>query len=316
MPAAERVFDHALVSLKSTGSKGFRALGLERHRELQRLVTRTAKPPALRKMKEHRRATERETSLDGYTQVPLLLSTFADEWNTSPITSGPTAHSSCGRLRFKRAGGEDIMLSLFEKRGRCHVSRVTVCVARASRPLGRYLLKTTMASISSPTDEAPLQPGIRSIVSLAAAHTQKVYFSGTVGYDSGIGPRSQWEAFNTVHPRRLVEDYRGHRLRLTGSIMSVRRQGEKFSLSSVNVANAVCLLFHPRYLCGSTKPSSLVHRSLRKRNQHQRWEWVGLPPHLLLHSGSRFMGCCFPTLAVGEITPRGDLYRPSHPDYH
>ena len=27
------------------------------------------------------------------------------------------------------------------------------------------------------------------------------------------------------------------------------------------------------------------------------------------------MGCCLPALVLGEITPRGDLYRPSHPHY-
>jgi hypothetical protein len=103
-----------------------------------------------------------------------------------------------------------------------------------------------MASISSPTDEDPLQPGIRSIVTLAAAHAQKVYFSDTVRYN----------APGVSNNRRLW-------VQLTGSNISVGEQGEKVSLPSVNVANGVRLLFHLRYLCDSAKPSSLVHHSLQ-----------------------------------------------------
>ena len=193
---------------------------------------------------------KRKTSQGGCTQAPLLILIFVDERNTSPITSGPTAHHSRGRPRFKCAGGEDTVCSKREDSG-CSVVPfyicVTVWVARAPRPLGRYLLKTTMASINSPTDEDPLQPGIRSIVTLAMAHTQKVYFSGTpVRYNAP-----------EVHNNRRLW------VQLTGSSISVGQQGEKVSLPSVNVANGVRLLFHLRYLCDSAKPSSLVHHSLQ-----------------------------------------------------
>jgi hypothetical protein len=127
-----------------------------------------------------------------------------------------------------------------------------------------FLLKT-MASIGSPTDEAPLQPGIRSIVSLAAAHTQKVYFSGTVRYHRTTGDPGSFKAFLITNPIPLVKDYRGHRLRLTGSIISVGQQGEKVSLPLVNVTNTVRSPCDLRYLCDSAKPSSLVHRSLQTR---------------------------------------------------
>ena len=110
------------------------------------------------------------------------------------------------------------------------------------------LLKTIMASIGSPTDEAPLQPEIHSIVSLATAHTQKVYFSGTARYRGPGAP-----------------EYRHLWVQLTGTIISVGQQGEKVSLPSVNVADAVRPPFYLRYLCDSAKPSSLVHRCPRRR---------------------------------------------------
>ena len=112
--------------------------------------------------------------------------------------------------------------------------------------LGRWivLLKTTMASIGSPTDEAPSQLEIRSIISLATAHAQKLYFSGWVRYH---GPG--------------VLDYRHLWVQLTGTIISVSQQGQKASLLSVNVADAVRSSFYLRYLCDSVIISSLVHRS-------------------------------------------------------
>ena len=90
------------------------------------------------------------------------------------------------------------------------------------------LLKT-MASIGSPTDEAPLHPEIHSIVSLATAHAQKVYLSGPVRY-SGPGvsrPRDVWA-------------------QLTGTVLSVKKtskvgqEGKEIPQSSVNIADGVC----------------------------------------------------------------------------
>jgi hypothetical protein len=195
-------------------------------------------------------------------------------------------------------------------------------IRRLARCLERVTLfpLKTMASIGSPTDEAPLQPGIRSIVSLAAAHTQKVYFSGTVDYHRRTSFRGTFKDFlsqNTYQNNGYLDDYHDRRVQLTGSIISVGQHGEKVSLPPVNVANAVRSPCHLRYLCDSAKPSSLVHRSLQTRsaNLYRYWGWMDLP-HLLLHRGSRFMACCLPALTLGEITPRGDLYRPSHPDYH
>ena len=99
-----------------------------------------------------------------------------------------------------------------------------------------------MASIGLPTGEAPLQPEIHSVVSLAAAHTQKVYFSGTARY-SGPG----------------VPDDRNLWAQLTGSILSVGQRGKKVSLPFVNVADAVRPPFYLLYLCDSAKPSSPDH---------------------------------------------------------
>jgi hypothetical protein len=146
----------------------------------------------------------------------------------------------------KSAGDEDIVLSLFKKRGfwkRCHVSRFE-SLGRLARWI--VLLKTIMASIGSPTDEAPLQPEIHSIASLATAHTQKVYFSGTARYRGPGAP-----------------DYLNLWVQLTGTIISVGQQDEKISLPSVNAADAVRPPFCLLYLCDSAKPSSLVHRSRR-----------------------------------------------------
>ena len=113
---------------------------------------------------------------------------------------------------------------------------VTVWVARASRPLGHYLFKTTMTSIGSPTEEAPLQPEIRSIVSLAAAHTQKVYFSGAVHYR---GPEAGYYPRPHSHDRPQAETPPHHRLQLTGTILSVHRQGQSAPLPSVDAVDPV-----------------------------------------------------------------------------
>ena len=109
-----------------------------------------------------------------------------------------------------------------------------------------------MASIGSPTDEAPLHPEIHSIVSLATAHAQKVYFSGPVRY-SGPG---------VSHPREVWAQ-------LTGTVLGVKKvnkvgqEGEEIPQSPVNIADGVRPPLYLRYLCDSTKPSSIGRRYQR-----------------------------------------------------
>jgi hypothetical protein len=105
-----------------------------------------------------------------------------------------------------------------------------------------------MASIDSPTDDGgtPLHPEIHDIVSLATAHTQKVYFSGPVSY-SVLG-RDVWA-------------------QLTGTILSfkevntVGQQGKEIPQSDVNVTDVVRPPFRLRYPWDSAKPSSLGRHS-------------------------------------------------------
>jgi hypothetical protein len=101
--------------------------------------------------------------------------------------SGPTAHPSRGRPRFKRAGGEDIVLSLFEKRGfrkQCrsvYVSRfgslgrlarwVVICSRRRWHPSARRP-RRPLFSPESALSSLWLRPTRKKSISLApSVHT-------------------------------------------------------------------------------------------------------------------------------------------------
>ena len=128
-----------------------------------------------------------------------------------------------------------------------------------------------MGSISSPqsqqahnrqpsaTYEAPLHPEIRSIVSLATAHTQKEYFAGPL-----------------VQEARSSEAWHDIWAQLCGTTLSIwdrrekertSRQGEEVPPSYVNVTEAVRPAFHLDYLRDDlTKPSPTVRPCHRLRN--------------------------------------------------
>jgi hypothetical protein len=184
----------------------------------------------------------------------------------------------------------------------------------------------------STTDEAPLHPEIRSIVSLATAHTQKIYFAGPLVHKVErilVGHTHGDERWHDVRAQLC-----GTTLNVwdTRDVERVHRQGRGDPSSSVDITEAVRPPFQLQYLCNSTKPSPPVRLCSRFHNTacdtdvfcshiHQRHNsrhcWGGSPYFLLpFHPGFHFMGCCLPTLMLGEIAPRRDLYGPSHPHYH
>ena len=168
-----------------------------------------------------------------------------------------------------------------------------------------------MASIGSPTDEPPLHPEIYDIVSLVAAHTQKVYFSGPARHTS-MRTRS-WEELRDVWAQ------------LSGTTLSIKevrtdsQKGKEATPTYVNITDSVRPPFHLRYLRDSTKQSPPDRYNQRVLFEDQflngRPGW-NLParPIFPLSQGFPFMDCCLPALALGEIAPRRDLYGPPRPD--
>jgi hypothetical protein len=112
---------------------------------------------------------------------------------------------------------------------------------RLARCIGWAILSPlrTMASISSSTDEA-LHPEFRSIVSLATAHTHKVYFSGPVSYTFS------WDV-----------DYQDVWAQLSGTTLSFKTMDEETHRWYENITDLVRPPFHLHYLCDPPKPSSL-----------------------------------------------------------
>ena len=105
----------------------------------------------------------------------------------------------------------------------------------------------------SPTNEPPLHPEIRSIVSLTMAHTQKIYFSGPLVHKLDRNPDGQ-------KPQK-DEGWRDVWAQLYGTTLSIwdmgqvkiaNNQGKEVPPSYVNVTEAVRLTSHLHYLCDST----------------------------------------------------------------
>jgi len=182
-----------------------------------------------------------------------------------------------------------------------------------------------------PTHEAPIHPEIRSSVSLTMAHTQKIYFSGPLVYKHDRNPDG-----HKPHKDGWHEVW----AQLYGTTLSIwdmeevkiaNHQGKEVPPSYVNITEAVRLTFHLFYLRDSTKPPSPVrpcpgcpntacNSDVPPSQIHQRYHsqhcWDESHPLLLpLRPGSHVMGCCLPTLVLGEITPRGDIYSPPHSRY-
>jgi hypothetical protein len=118
-----------------------------------------------------------------------------------------------------------------------------------------FLLKT-MASTGPPTDEAPLHPEIRSFISLATAHMQKIYRSGPVFYQVQDGDRAD--------PRTQPGEGGGCNVwaQLRGTTLSLKRREldggyEEVPLKCMDVTDVVRPPFHLCYLHHPAKPPSL-----------------------------------------------------------
>ena len=183
---------------------------------------------------------------------------------------------------------------------------------------------------SSAAHDASLHPEIRSIVSLTVAQTQKIYFSGPLVHKFDRNPDGQ-KPREDGGWRDVWAQLYGTTLSIwdMGEVKIANQQGKEVPPSYVNITEAVGSPLHLYHLRDSTKPPSPVRSCPRcynpacdtdvspsqihqcRHSQHRRNE---SPPFLLSHHpGSHFMGCRFPTLVLGEIAPRGDIYGPSHP---
>lgn len=180
------------------------------------------------------------------------------------------------------------------------------------------------------TYEAPFHPEIRSIVSSTAAHAQRIYFSGHLVHNLYRNPDG-----SKPHEDRgwcsVWAELRGTTLSIweIERVRMASQLGGGVPRSRVNVKEAVRTPFHLHYLRDSTEPSSPAHPCLRfhttgcdndvpslqiYRDHHSQHCWDESPPFLLpFRPRSHFMGCCLPTLVLGEVAPRGDVYGLSHP---
>lgn len=183
------------------------------------------------------------------------------------------------------------------------------------------------------TYEAPLHPDIRSIVSLTKTHTQKLYFSGPLIHKFHRNPDGD-------EPRK-DQGWRDVWAQLCGTTLSIwdteeakraSQQGKEVLPLCVDVKEAVRSPFCLYYLRDSTKPSSSVCPCPRYHNttfdtdvlssqihqcHHSQHYWNRSSLFLLLfQAGPRFVGYCLPAFVLGNITPRGDLYGPSHQRCH
>jgi CCR4-NOT transcriptional complex subunit CAF120 len=136
-----------------------------------------------------------------------------------------------------------------------------------------------MASTRLPTDKS-LHPEIRSIVSLATAHTQKVYFSGPLVYTFERRPDGC-----LYYEDNKGGDWRNVWAQLSGTTLSIWDTGErkmvrqprvgKHPSSSVNVTEPVSAPFLLHCLRDSTKPSSPGRAS--SRYWHNKVHKTGSP---------------------------------------
>ena len=120
---------------------------------------------------------------------------------------------------------------------------------------------------SSPTEDPPLHPEIRSIVSLSLAHREKTYFSGPLIHKVDRNPDG-----NKPHKD---EGWREAWAQLSGTTLSIwdmeevkiaNQQGKEVPPSYINITEAVRAPFHLHYLHGSTKPSFSVRSRPRCSN--------------------------------------------------
>ena len=204
------------------------------------------------------------------------------------------------------------------------------------RPAPRRTISQTRSQNASPPSQQshddPLHPEIRSIVSLTMAHNQKTYFSGPLIHKLNRNPDG--------HEPRKDEGWRDVWAQLNGTTLCMWDMGEvKIAnlqgkevppsyVSLTEAVRAVSYLFYQRDPTNHPSPVRLCFRCYHTacngdvspsqiyqyhHPQHCRDKF----PLLLLsfHTGSHLMGCCLPTLVLGENTPRGDIHGPSH-SYH
>ena len=110
---------------------------------------------------------------------------------------------------------------------------------------------------SSPADDPPLNPEIRSIVSLSLAHREKTYFSGPLIYKLDRNPDG-----NKPHKDG---GWREVWAQLSGTTLSIwdmeevkvaNQQGREVPPSYINITEAVRSSFQLHYPYGSPKPAS------------------------------------------------------------
>jgi CCR4-NOT transcriptional complex subunit CAF120 len=117
-----------------------------------------------------------------------------------------------------------------------------------------------MASTGSPTNEAPLHPEIRSVVSLVVAHTRKIYFSGPLVYKFDRNPDGS-KPYKDDGWREVWAELSGATLSIwdMGEVKIASQQGKEVPPSYVNITEAVRLLFHLHLrLNETTIPSSFM----------------------------------------------------------
>ena len=102
-----------------------------------------------------------------------------------------------------------------------------------------------MASTGSPTDEAPLHPEIRSVVSLVVAHTRKIYFSGPLVYKFDRNPDGS-KPHKDDGWREVWAELSGATLSIwdMGEVKIASQQGKEVPPSYVNITEAVRPPFH------------------------------------------------------------------------